>query len=153
MICKKCGHRNKPMAAKCGSCGQDLGNNEHLEMFQAQAQMSKGVELPPPVAAPAPVADPNFVADDFFSDLSNAAPAAPEPPPMPAARPARATPPPVQAASFFAEAQTVEEPAFETEIKLRPEDEQRGPDEHPLYSPPKNPIIESFIARRAAARR
>jgi hypothetical protein len=58
-----------------------------------------------------------------------------------------------QASFFTGVKETAEDAAFETEIELRPEQRPKGPPPHPLYSPPTNPLIESFIARRAAARK
>ena len=63
---------------------------------------------------------------------------------------------PAPEAKFFseAEAQQGEEPVFESKLEsLRPQVEDESPAEHPLYSPPTNPHIEGYIARRAAARK
>ena len=117
-------------------------------MFQAQAQSSKGMSVSIGSAAAAPTEVPSESADDFFADVPTIKPS----PPIAPTRRA-----PVQEAaapSFFSHVENVSEPAFETEIgDLRDDGKPKGPPEHPLYSVPTNPVIESYIARRAAARK
>lgn len=151
------------MAQKCGSCGADLGNNEMLQMFQAQAQNAKGVTgAPPPTAAPAPgnggahaaelsasAVIPAAHADDFFADLSHSQPPRKEQAHNNSFDDSLNQSKKQVAQSFFAQMESVaaEEPAFETEIgPLRDEDKKLAA--HPLFSPPVNSHVEAYIARR-----
>lgn len=152
------------MAQKCGSCGSDLGNNEMLQMFQAQAQNAKGVGAAPVAAPAAPPTHghgngggmpsgeglPSAAnADDFFADLSHSQPPKKEMPHREAYEDSLSQSKQQVAQSFFAQMESVatEEPAFETDIgPLRDEDKKLA--EHPLYSPPVNSHVEAFIARR-----
>lgn len=154
MFCAKCGHNNPSTASKCVSCGLDMGPNEAVEMFQKQAQTAKGIAVsgfdfsqPGEYSLGGGLAhaqEAQAVADDFFGELSSPPPVVP-----PVARLEKKGPD----ESFFAKGGSHEEPVFETDIKSLtvPEDEL-PPEEHPLFSPPTNPHIEGYIARRAAAR-
>ena len=151
------------MAQKCGSCGAELGNNEMLQMFQAQAQNAKGVVGAPAVAPPpvpgngaahaaelsAGAAVPAASADDFFADLSHSQPQRKEPAHGNSFEDSLSQNKQQVAQNFFAQMESVaaEEPAFETEIgPLRDEDKKLA--EHPLFSPPVNSHVEAFLARR-----
>lgn len=166
MVCKACGHTNYSTAIKCGACGVDLGLNEEIAMFEAQAKNSKGIEtsvLGSESEAPqeTQTQEAEFVsqqgAEDFFGSVSGSVPA--EPPPAPSASPTppaslESEKPPVEQPSFFSNVKKVEEPTFETKIAaLRPDDEiDTPPPKHPLYSAPTNKIIEEYIGKRKSNR-
>ena len=156
MKCKACGHLNRTTSMKCAACGQELGPNEYVQMFQAQAQSSKGVAINIDETKEVTHTKNSPVdAEAFFSELNsnpgsppNPPPKAPIPPPL-----ARPDPPKEPEKTFFQKAENVKDLVFDTKVERLVEEPEKPLPEHPLYSPPTNPTIENFIVKRNSSKK